>query len=191
MLAALAGVLMILGLPSLETTGLPADALSVVFLLSPAIVVPTFFELLPPCRGLGWDGSMSVLAKFALLNLCFVLPIAGLVQADVGIVHGLWDSQAIATSQPASRPTRLPTSAPIAPTTARVTAVVAATSQLHFPSLPSAPLRADLLVLLGAMLLIVPIAAGGQKPGAMEAGALLACYFLSLALVMASMFGRR
>jgi hypothetical protein len=179
-LAGLAGVLVMLGLPGLETAGIPSDPLAVVFLLAPAIVVPIFFELLPPCRSLGWDGSISVLAKFALINLCFCLPIVALVQADTGVIRGLWQANTISNTATSTQPA-----------TAEVAASTDAATKIEFPSLPAIPLRADLLVLAGAMLLIVPLAAGWQKPGGMEAAALIACYFLSLGLVMASVLWRR
>ena len=179
-LAGLAGVLVMLGLPGLETSGIPSDPLAVVFLLAPAIVVPIFFELLPPCKTLGWDGSISVLAKFALINLCFCLPLVALVQADAGVIRGLWLANAISNTATATQPA-----------TAEVVAATDAATTIEFPSLPAIPLRSDLLVLAGAMLLIVPLAAGWQKPGGLEAAALIACYFLSLGLVMASVLWRR
>jgi hypothetical protein len=179
-LAGLAGVLVMLGLPALEATGAPSDPLAVVFLLSPAIVVPIFFELLPPCRTLDWGGSISVLAKFALINLCFSLPIVALAQADADVLRGLIRTNAMAATMPASQP---------AP--AEVADTIDNATKLDFPNLPAAPLRADLLVLAGAMLLIVPLAAGWQKAGGLEAAALVASYLLSLALVMMSMLWRR
>jgi hypothetical protein len=185
-LAALAGVLVMLGLPALEATGAPSDPLAVVFLLAPAIVVPIFFELLPPCRSLGWDGSVSVLAKFALINLCFSLPIVALAQADAGLIRGLWQANTVsmtATTAPATMSSQ--------PTVTAVAASTDAATKLEFPNLPAAPLRADLLVLTGAMLLIVPLAAGWQKAGGVEAAALVACYLLSLALVMLSVLWQR
>lgn len=183
-LAALAGVLVMFGLPALETAGVSSDPLAVVFLLSPAIVVPIFFELLPPCRSLGWEGSVSVLAKFALLNLCFVLPIGALVQADVGVIRGLIQTRTMATTAPV-------TQSASQPVTEQLIAATDAATRLEFPTLPATPLRADLLVLAGAMLLIIPIAAGWQKPGGMEAAALITCYLLALALVMSSVLWRR
>ena len=56
--------------------------------------------------------------------------------------------------------------------------------------MPAVALRVDLLVLGGAMLLLVPLAAGWQRPGLLEAGALLACYLLALMLAMVSAWGR-
>lgn len=190
-LSALAGVLVMLGLPALETAGVPSDALAVAFLLSPAIVVPIFFELLPPAKTLSWDGSVSVLVKFALMNLCFSLPIAALVQADAGVIRGLIQSRSLASVLPASQPASQPTTQAMTPATEAVDASTKAASRLEFPNIPPAPMRADLLVLLGAMLLIIPIAGGWQKPGGMEAAALIACYLLSLSLVMASAIWRR
>jgi hypothetical protein len=204
-LAGLAAVLLMLGIPALEAAGVRADALAVAFLLAPAVVVPIFFELLPPGRPLGWNRSTSVLVKFALLNLCFALPIASLVQADVNVIHNLWVQKVAAMTAASDQDLTEPTTqAATAPTTMLVlpnTTMPAATqptdeaamtpaAKLIFPAMPSIALRVDLLVLAGAMLLLIPLAAGWHRPGGLEAAALLACYLLALMLTMLSTLRR-
>ena len=191
-LSGLAAVLVMLGLPALEAGGMRADSLAVSFLLAPAIVVPIFFELLPPCRGLGWNGSVSTLARFALLNLCIVLPIISVVQADASVIRGIWATQTIAasTTRPSTQPATNRATQPTATQPAIEAASADAATNLVFPALPTAALRVDLLVLAGALLLLIPVAAGWSRPGMLEAGALLCCYLLGLLLVMASVWRR-
>lgn len=203
-LAGLAAVLLMLGIPALEAAGVRADALAVSFLLAPAIVVPIFFELLPPGRPLGWNRSTSVLTKFALLNLCFALPIASLVQADVNVIQIVWAQEVAAMTATSERtPAEPTTQAATAPTTMLVMpnttmpatepadeAAPAAATKLIFPAMPSVGLRVDLLVLAGAMLLLIPLAAGWHRPGGLEAAALMACYLLALLLTMLSTLRR-
>lgn len=197
LLAGLAGVMAIYGMPALESLRhVPADALVTVFLLAPSIVVPIVFELLPPCRPIGWTASVSTLAKFALMCLCLVLPVVVLVTADVQVIRdwlNLRDATALAAN-PAANPATVPAGSP---TTLPTVANPSASSQpidlslprLTFPSLPQLALSTDLLVLAASSLLVLPIAGGWLRPGKLEAAALFLCYVVNLALLIVGMIG--
>ena len=193
--SAVAGAMAVAGLPGLDALRtMPSDALATAFLLSPAIVVPMVFELLPPCRPIGWQASVSSLARFSVICLCVALPLASLAAAARPTLAGY------AGVTPAKRTAAPPTTssttpAGLFPTTAPATtrAVIpsastsasAAAPQWRFPSLPSVAQRADLIVLAGASLLLLPLSLGAYRPGAAEAVALMMCYAFDLALTMA------
>lgn len=171
--ACVAGVLAIHGTGHLDSVrGRPSDALVAVFLLTPAIVLPFFFELLPPCRSIGWTGSMSSLVKFALMCIGCVLPLVALAYAFEPRLRPYIHS--LQASRSATQPATLPVHA------------VQISESLVFPNLPTIATRLDLIVLIGVSLLLVPAGAGWLRPGKLEALALLGCYMLYLLLVMAS-----
>lgn len=171
--ACVAGVLAILGTGHLDMVrARSSDGLVAVFLLAPAVVVPFFFELLPPCRSIGWAGSISALLKFALICIGCVLPLAALAQ---GVMPSI---QANLQTLMASKATTQAT------TTAVHNAKVV--NAITLPGLPSVAARADLLVLIGVSLLLIPIASGWLRPGKAEALTLLVCYVFYLLLVMVS-----
>ena len=189
---AVAGAMAMVGLPALERLRqMPSDALATAFLLSPAIVVPIVFELLPPCRPIGWSASVSSLVKFSLICITLALPLAA-----VGVAARPTIAAYVATTQ-VRRATTLPTTTPVlfsstrpaATTTpsdaAPPTAAALATNVVKYPSLPGVPQRSDLLVLAGVALLLLPLATGAFRAGRMEAVALIACYVFDLVLTMA------
>ncbi len=170
--ACVAGVLAMHGTDHLDAVRTrSSDSLVAVFLLSPAIVVPFFFELLPPCRSIGWRGSVSSLMIFTMACLCFVLPI---VATFVAAAPRILPMVAVLYAAPDTQPAKLPAQP-------ADTSILAA-----LPSLPAIAARADLLVLVGVSLLLIPVAAGWIKPGKLEALALLVCYLMNLLLVMAA-----
>jgi hypothetical protein len=171
--ACVAGVLAVHGTEHLDAIRTrPSDGLVAVFLIAPAIVVPFFFEMLPPCRSIGWAGSMSSLLKFSLICLGGILPVTALAAALMPRINATLNNvqMTLASTQPATLPS----------------GVVEVPVALVFPSVPSIASRADLLVLVGVSLLLVPVASGWLRPGKLEALALLVCYVLYLLLVMAS-----
>ncbi len=170
--ACVAGVLAMYGADHLDAVrSRSSDGLVAVFLLAPAIVVPFFFEMLPPCRSIGWGGSVSSLLKFSLLCLCCVLPVAAIT---AGIAPRISSQYHFLTASAATQPTTVPTHVP------------ATTDVITFPSLPIIASRADILVLIGVSMLLIPMSAGWLKAGKIEALALLLCYVLYLLLVMTS-----
>lgn len=191
-----AGALAAVGLPALEALRqMPSDALATVFLLAPAIVVPMCFELLPPCRPIGWQASVSTVSKFALICLAVALPLAALAAAArpaIATYYGLTGVKRIATapttapaapplfatSQPATGPATQPTTAPT-----REAATLGPLT-LRYVRLPAVPQRADLLVIAAAALLLLPMSLGHFRPGRLESAALIGCYLFYLVLVM-------
>lgn len=218
--AGVAGVLGMYGTDQLSAVrgGLSSDSLVSVFLLAPAIVVPFFFEMLPPCRSIGWGGSISSLLKFALICLCFVLPLGAIGVSHrplfATVLQSIMPAGLVASATPANGSTSAPATNPTSPVPSRGTtqsigsavrpgatqptatrpaqaaeatltpSPIVASFVPTYPSLPTLATRADLIVLTGVSLLLIPIAAGWLRPGRLEAFALLVCYVLNLLLVI-------
>lgn len=164
--ACIAGVLAMHGTDHLDAVRTRAsDSLVAVFLLAPAIVLPFFFELLPPCRSIGFGGSVSSLLKFALVCICFIVPLTAVCAQYWPTLMPIVSALGTSATQPATQP-------------AATIAVL--------PSLPVVATRADLLVLVGVSMLLIPLGSGWVKPGKLEALVLLVCYVMNLLMVIAS-----
>lgn len=172
--ACVAGVLAMYGADHLDMIrARSSDSLVAVFLLAPAIVLPFFFELLPPCRSIGFGGSVSSLVKFALICICFIVPLVAISVPFQPMVKAT-----VAAVSPAT--TQATTIAVTQPTLPMSFASIAAA----LPSLPVIATRADVLVLVGVSLLLIPLGSGWLRAGKLEALALLACYVMNLLLVI-------